>query len=63
MASRELRRVVDGLRRTEVTALLESLAHGRTEELNDLDEHTPEEPILVRSREQLVLCNGVIRRV
>ena len=60
VARRKLRRMVDGLRRTEVTALLQSLAHWCAEELDHLDEHTSIETILVRARKQLVLCDRVV---
>ena len=44
---RKLRRMVNGLRRTEVTAFLQCLAHRCAEELDHLDEHTSIETILV----------------
>ena len=57
MTRGQLRRLIDCIRRPEMTALFKRFAHRLAEELDDLDEQLAEELIFVLTRKQLMLSN------
>ena len=63
MARGELGRLVDLVRCEEVAAVLEGLAHRRAVEVDDVDEHAPEEAVPLLAVEQPVLDDWVVGRV
>ena len=63
VARGELGGLVDLVRREEVAAVLECLAHRRAVEVDDVDEHASEEAVLLLAVEQAVLDDRVVGRV
>ena len=63
MARGELSGFVDLVRREEVAAVLECLAHRRAVEVDDVDEHASEEAVPLLAVEQAVLDDRVVGRV